>query len=79
MELDDADETKPTAWLFFNEAHGLGEELLGLADHRVRIDPGAGNPHLATAASICLYESGKAQARGRDNIGMLYRSNSAPR
>ena len=69
VELDDAEEllTKPTAWLFGNEAHGLGEELLGLADHRVRIPirGRAESLNLATAASICLYESAKAQARAR--------------
>jgi len=67
VELDNAEEllTKPTAWLFGNEAHGLGEELLGLADHRVRIPirGRAESLNLATAASICLYESAKAQAR----------------
>jgi RNA methyltransferase, TrmH family len=69
VELDDADEllTRPTAWLFGNEAHGLGEELLAQADHRVRIPirGRAESLNLATAASICLYESAKAQARAR--------------
>ncbi|MDO4761281.1 MAG: RNA methyltransferase [Corynebacterium sp.] len=63
VNLDEADEllTKPTAWLFGNEAHGLGEELLALADHRVRIPirGRAESLNLATAASICLYESAK--------------------
>lgn len=69
VELDDAEELleKPTAWLFGNEAHGLGEELLAQADHRVRIPirGRAESLNLATAASICLYESAKAQARAR--------------
>ena len=69
VELDDAEEllTKPTAWLFGNEAHGLGEDLLAQADHRVRIPirGRAESLNLATAASICLYESAKAQARSR--------------
>ena len=69
VELDDAEEllTKPTAWLFGNEAHGLGKELLAQADHRVRIPirGRAESLNLATAASICLYESAKAQAKSR--------------
>lgn len=67
VDLDDAEELleKPTAWLFGNEAHGLGEELLAQADHRVRIPirGRAESLNLATAASICLYESARAQAR----------------
>ncbi|AHI22698.1 TrmH family RNA methyltransferase [Corynebacterium vitaeruminis] len=65
VNLDEAEEllAKPTAWLFGNEAHGLGEELLALADHRVRIPirGRAESLNLATAASICLYESAKVQ------------------
>lgn len=64
VDLDDAGEllSRPTAWLFGNEAHGLGEELLNKADHRVRIPirGRAESLNLATAASICLYESSKA-------------------
>lgn len=62
VELADADLTQPTAWLFGNEAHGLGE-LLEEADMRVRIPlrGRAESLNLATAASICLYESAKAQ------------------
>ncbi|WP_156230773.1 TrmH family RNA methyltransferase [Corynebacterium occultum] len=66
VELDDADEllAQPTAWLFGNEAHGLGEELLAKADHRVRIPirGRAESLNLATAASICLYESARIQS-----------------
>lgn len=62
--LDHAGEllARPTAWLFGNEAHGLELELLDLADHRVRIPirGRAESLNLATAASICLYESAKA-------------------
>lgn len=62
--LDHAGEllARPTAWLFGNEAHGLEPELLDLADHRVRIPirGRAESLNLATAASICLYESAKA-------------------
>lgn len=62
VELADADLSQPTAWLFGNEAHGLGE-LLEEADMRVRIPlrGRAESLNLATAASICLYESAKAQ------------------
>lgn len=65
VNLDEAEEllAQPTAWLFGNEAHGLGQELLELADHRVRIPirGRAESLNLATAASICLYESAKVQ------------------
>lgn len=65
VNLDEAGELlkQPTAWLFGNEAHGLGAELLELADHRVRIPirGRAESLNLATAASICLYESARAQ------------------
>ena len=62
VRLADADLSQPTAWLFGNEAHGLGE-LLEEADIRVRIPlrGRAESLNLATAASICLYESAKAQ------------------
>ncbi|RNE48297.1 TrmH family RNA methyltransferase [Corynebacterium alimapuense] len=70
IDLDDADELleRPTAWLFGNEAHGLGPELLAEADHRIRIPirGRAESLNLATAASICLYESAKAQAQARE-------------
>lgn len=69
VSLDDAGEilTKPTAWLFGNEAHGLGEELLAEADLRVSIPirGRAESLNLATAASICMYESARAQAAAR--------------
>ena len=65
--LADADEmlTQPTAWLFGNEAHGLGEELLAKADHRISIPikGSAESLNLATAASMCLWESSKAHDR----------------
>ncbi|MCH6196189.1 RNA methyltransferase [Corynebacterium mastitidis] len=67
VDLDDAAEllAAPTAWLFGNEAHGLGDALLGQADHRVRIPirGRAESLNLATAASICLYESARTQGR----------------
>lgn len=62
-DLADVDLSQPTAWLFGNEAHGLGRDLLDQADLRVRIPirGRAESLNLATAASICLYESAKAQ------------------
>lgn len=58
--------SKPTAWLFGNEAHGLNDDLLAEADLRVRIPirGRAESLNLATAASICLYESSKALFAG---------------
>ncbi|WP_304411223.1 TrmH family RNA methyltransferase, partial [Corynebacterium stationis] len=51
--------------LFGNEAHGLSPELLDAAGIRVKIPlrGRAESLNLATAASICLYESAKAQNR----------------
>jgi len=53
----------PTAWLFGNEAHGLPEEQLALADRVVTVPiyGHAESMNLATAASVCLYESAFAQ------------------
>ena len=53
----------PTAWLFGNEAHGLGDDALSLADRVVRLPiyGHAESLNLATAASVCLYESAFAQ------------------
>jgi TrmH family RNA methyltransferase len=55
--------TRPTAWLFGNEAHGLTEESLALADRVVKVPiyGHAESMNLATAASVCLYESAFAQ------------------
>lgn len=53
----------PTAWVFGNEAHGLPDELVALADRSVRLPiyGRAESLNLATAASVCLYESAFAQ------------------
>jgi TrmH family RNA methyltransferase len=53
----------PTAWLFGNEARGLSDEHYALADWVITV-PIYGNAesmNLATAASVCLYESAFAQ------------------
>ena len=49
----------PTAWLFGNEAWGLPDELLELADESVAVPiyGRAESLNLATAAAICLYAS----------------------
>jgi TrmH family RNA methyltransferase len=53
----------PSAWVFGNEAHGLDESELELADRvlKLPIFGRAESLNLATAASICLYESAFAQ------------------
>lgn len=53
----------PTAWVFGNEAHGLPDEQLDLADRVVKVPiyGHAESLNLATAASVCLYESAFAQ------------------
>jgi TrmH family RNA methyltransferase len=61
--LDDVDLTGPTAWIFGNEAWGLPEEILRLADEVVRVPiyGRAESLNLATAAGVCLYASARAQ------------------
>jgi TrmH family RNA methyltransferase len=53
----------PTAWLFGNEAQGLSEEELGMADHRVAVPVygAAESLNLGTAATVCLYASARSQ------------------
>lgn len=62
VSLDDADLSQPTAWLFGPEAHGLPSELAEMATRRVHIPmPGtAESLNVASAASICLYQSARA-------------------
>jgi RNA methyltransferase, TrmH family len=62
VSLDEADLSGPTAWLFGPEAHGLPAELADTATHRVRIPmPGSAESlNVASAASICLYQSAQA-------------------
>lgn len=67
--LDDAgsgtapDLAGPTVWVFGNEAWGLPEEHRALADAvvRVPIRGRAESLNLATAATVCLYASSRAQ------------------
>jgi TrmH family RNA methyltransferase len=62
-DLVDAGELQaPTAWLLGNEAAGLSEQALSLADRTVRI-PVRGRAeslNLSTAAAVCLYASARA-------------------
>lgn len=59
------DLAQPTAWVFGNEAWGLREAERELADAvvRVPIRGRAESLNLATAATVCLYASSRAQRR----------------
>ena len=61
-ELDDV-LAGPVAWLFGNEAHGLGTDVAAAADRRVRvpIHGRAESLNLAAAAAVCLYATVRAQ------------------
>lgn len=50
-------------WVFGNEAHGLPDEVLGAADHVVRIPilGRAESLNVATAAAVCLYATARAR------------------
>lgn len=65
LSLDDADATLASshAWLFGNEAHGLPDEVLADADHRLSIPirGRAESLNLAAASAICLYASARVQ------------------
>ena len=56
--------TRPTAWIFGNEAWGLTEDDWRLADLvvRVPIHGAAESLNLATAAAVCLYASARVAA-----------------
>jgi TrmH family RNA methyltransferase len=53
----------PTAWLFGNEAWGLPDDLLALADDAVAVPiyGHAESLNLAAAAAVCMYASARAQ------------------
>lgn len=53
----------PVAWLFGNEAWGLPDDVLALADQVVRVPlhGRAESLNLATAAAVCLYATARAQ------------------
>jgi TrmH family RNA methyltransferase len=57
--------TGPVAWVFGNEAWGLASADRGLADGvvRVPVHGRAESLNLATAATVCLYATARAQRR----------------
>ena len=57
--------SRPTAWLFGNEARGLRDHALSLSDAvvSVPIHGRAESLNLATAVAVCLYASAWAQRR----------------
>lgn len=57
------DLAKPTAWLFGNEARGLTEQEITLANSSVRVPIRglAESLNLSTAATVCLYATSRAQ------------------
>ncbi len=69
LELDELESegglSRPTAWLFGNEAWGLPGDLLALADEAVAVPiyGRAESLNLAAAAAVCLYASARAQRR----------------
>lgn len=58
----------PTVWVFGNEAHGLDDAQRALCDAVVRVPlhGPAESLNVATAATLCLYASARAQRRGDD-------------
>ena len=66
VDVENADEqlSRPTAWIFGNEAHGVPASLTAAADLRVRIPirGRAESLNIVTAASICLHTSVRLQA-----------------
>ena len=67
-DLSPAELAAPTAWVFGNEAWGMPEPVLALADESVAVPiyGRAESLNLATAAAVCLYASARAArvARG---------------
>jgi TrmH family RNA methyltransferase len=62
-DLSPAELAAPTAWVFGNEAWGMPEAVLALADESVAVPiyGRAESLNLATAAAVCLYSSARAQ------------------
>ena len=58
--------TRPTVWLMGNEAWGLPDDQLRLADQVVRVPlyGAAESLNLSTAAAVCLYATASAQRAG---------------
>lgn len=57
---------RPIAWVMGNEAWGMPDDDLRLADRVVRVPlyGGAESLNLSTAAAVCLYATASAQRRG---------------
>jgi TrmH family RNA methyltransferase len=84
--------SSPTAWLFGNEAWGLPDDLLALADESVAVPiyGRAESLNLAAAAAVCLYASAQSlfgpggtvprgsQARGSQARGSQARGSGQP-
>ena len=62
-DLSPAELATPTAWIFGNEAWGMPEPVLALADESVAVPiyGRAESLNLATAAAVCLYASARAR------------------
>jgi TrmH family RNA methyltransferase len=61
------------AWLFGSEAHGLPAEVLAASDNQVRVPiyGRAESLNLATAASVCVYATSRAQRAARISTELL--------
>lgn len=61
------DLSRPTAWLFGNEAQGLTDDEKAHADLAVAVPlyGAAESLNVGTAATVCLYSSARAQRRGQ--------------
>lgn len=61
--IDEGGLTRPTAWLFGNEARGLPSDVIAASELAVRIPihGRAESLNLAAAAAVCLYASARAQ------------------
>jgi RNA methyltransferase, TrmH family len=66
-DLYEVDLTRPTAFLFGNEAWGLPDDVAALADTTVRIPLAGGTEslNLAAAATVCLFEWARQRREGR--------------
>lgn len=62
-EFTATEQSRPTTWVFGNEARGLGPEAIALVDDAVRLPiyGSAESLNVATAASVLLYQSAFAQ------------------
>jgi RNA methyltransferase, TrmH family len=68
--IDSGELTRPTAWLFGNEAHGLPDDCVVSADAVVRVPVygQAESLNLAVTSAVCLYASARAQRMARSGL-----------